>query len=133
MKIKAAFATDNGKSFMGRHFGDAKYFDLYEINSTSSTFIKRIDNTVEEEEESEHGASEKAQGIGKILKVDGVNVTVSRIYGPNLKRIRKKFVCLIFKDIQIEEAIEIIQSNYENIKSEWEIGESRNFLKMGLG
>jgi hypothetical protein len=31
IKLKAAFATDNGKTFMERHFGDAEYHDIYEI------------------------------------------------------------------------------------------------------
>ena len=31
-KIRVAFATDNGKTFMGRHFGDADFYDIYEID-----------------------------------------------------------------------------------------------------
>ena len=29
--ITVAFATDNGKSFINRHFGDANYYIIYDL------------------------------------------------------------------------------------------------------
>jgi len=51
MKFKAAFATDDGKTFMERHFGDALFYDIYEFEDDKALFVKRIENTVPEEEE----------------------------------------------------------------------------------
>ncbi len=61
-KLLTAFATDDGKAFMDRHFGDAKFYDIYEISKNEASFMKRIDNTVDEEEEV-HADPEKAKGI----------------------------------------------------------------------
>lgn len=126
-KIRVAFATDNGKTFMGRHFGDADFYDIYEIDGNKANFIKRIDNTVDEEEEV-HADPQKAKGISKLLLDENVNVVVSKIFGPNIKRIKKKFVCIVVKDEEIEEGINKICTNIEKIYNEWEKGESRDSL-----
>ena len=126
-KIRVAFATDNGKTFMGRHFGDADFYDIYEIDGNKANFIKRIDNTVDEEEEV-HADPKKAKGISKLLLNENVNVVVSKIFGPNIKRIKKKFVCIVVKDEEIEEGINKICVNIEKIYNEWEKGEERKHL-----
>ena len=126
-KIRVAFATDNGKTFMGRHFGDADFYDIYEIDGNKANFIKRIDNNVDEEEEV-HADPQKAKGISKLLLDENVNVVVSKIFGPNIKRIRKKFVCIVIKDEEIEEGINKICTNIERIYNEWEKGEERQHL-----
>lgn len=130
MIIKAAFATDDGYNFMGRHFGDAEFFDIYEINEKSFNFVKRISNSTEEEEEEIHADPKKAKSISKILLEQKINTAVSRIFGPNIKRIRKKFVCLILDDIKIEEAIKRIQENYNEIEAEWLKGEERSHISL---
>ncbi len=106
MKFKVAFATDNGKTFMSRHFGDADFYDIYEIDGNKANFIKRIDNTVDEEEEV-HADPKKAKGISKLLLNENVNVVVSKIFGPNIKRIKKKFVCIVVRDEKIDEQLSV--------------------------
>jgi len=39
-KIITAFATDDGKSFIERHFGDSNYYYIYEMSSSGVKFIK---------------------------------------------------------------------------------------------
>lgn len=126
-KIRVAFATDNGKTFMGRHFGDADFYDIYEIDGNKANFIKRIDNTVDEKKDV-HADPKKAKGISKLLLNENVNVVVSKIFGPNIKRIKKKFVCIVVKDKEIEEGINKICTNIEKIYNEWEKGEERQHL-----
>ena len=126
-KLKVAFATDNGKTFMDRHFGDADFYDIYEIDGDKTYFIKRIDNKVDKEEEV-HADPKKAKGISKLLLNENVNVVVSKIFGPNIKRIKKKFVCIVVKGEEIEEGLNKIYVNIEKIYSEWEKGESRDSL-----
>ena len=92
MDLITAFATNNGTTFMDNHFGDANYYDIYKISASNSEFIKRIDNTVDIEEES-HADPKKAKGISGLLKSEGIQVVVSKVFGPNIKRIKKNFVC----------------------------------------
>jgi predicted Fe-Mo cluster-binding NifX family protein len=127
VKFKVAFATDNGKTFMSRHFGDADFYDIYEIDGNKANFIKRIDNTVDEEEEV-HADPKKAKGISKLLLNENVNVVVSKIFGPNIKRIKKKFVCIVVRDEKIDESMKKICNNINKIYNEWEKGEERKHL-----
>jgi len=129
VKLKVAFATDDGKTFMNRHFGDAKYYHIYEIDNENAEFIKKISNTTEEEEDV-HADPKKAKGISNLLLEEDVSVVVSKIFGPNIVRIKKKFVCIIIEEKTIENSIDILKSNYLTISKEWESGENRNSLKL---
>jgi len=128
-KLKVAFATDDGKTFMDRHFGDAEQYYIYDINNENAEFIKKIDNTTEEEEDV-HADPKKAGSIAKLLKQEKVQVVVSKIFGSNIVRIKKKFVCIIIEEKTIENSIDILKSNYLTISKEWESGENRNSLKL---
>ena len=130
MKIKVAFATDDGKVFIDRHFGDAKCYDVYEISESDSKFIKRILNTTEEDDESKHADQEKAKGVAGLFKNEKIKVVVSKVFGPNIKRIRKKFVCVLMNSDSIPDSIENIQKNFDLINSEWNKGEGRNHLNL---
>ncbi len=127
--MRAAFATDDGTTFMPRHFGDAKYFDIYDIDEAAATLVKRIVNTVDEEE-TEHADPKKAGGITGLLKQEKVNTAVSSVFGPNIMRIKKQFVCLRMDDPTIPEAILRVQKHYQRAREEWEKGEDRNFLNL---
>ncbi len=128
-KMKVAFATDNGKTFMSRHFGDAEYYDIYEIDYEQADFIKRISNTVDEEEDV-HADPKKAKGIMKLLFKEKVSIVASKVFGPNIKRIKKKFVCIVVKDNEIKEGISKIHKNIEKINNEWEKGSERQHLSL---
>jgi predicted Fe-Mo cluster-binding NifX family protein len=127
MKLRVAFATDDGKMFMKRHFGDAMFYDIYEISERESFFIKRLENTTSEEE-TQHADVQKAKGISSLLKKDGIHIVVSQVFGPNIKRIKKKFVPLIVKEPGIEQAINVIQQNISVILKEWERGTERKHV-----
>lgn len=128
--ITAALATDNGKTFMSRHFGDSRFFDIYSITENNSILIQRVVNSTKEEDIDVHADPEKAKSVSGMLQKYGVNTAVSRVYGPNLKQIRKKFVCLLIDDIPIYESIKMIKDNYKKIKSEWARGEIRDHISM---
>ncbi len=130
MKINVAFATDDGKTFMDRHFGDAECYDVYEISETNSEFKKRIKNTTEEDDESIHADPEKAKGVAGLFKNENIKVVVSKFFGPNIKRIKKKFVCVLMNDNSISESIENIQQNIYIIDNEWNKGEERNHINL---
>lgn len=124
--MRTAFASDNGKGFIDRHFGDSDYYYIYEISSNKIEFIKKISNTTEEEEI--HADPKKAKGVVTMLKDDSVKVVVSKIYGPNIKRINKKFVCILMNDKNISDSIKTIQEKFMIILDEWDKGENRKHL-----
>ncbi|MBE9511951.1 MAG: dinitrogenase iron-molybdenum cofactor biosynthesis protein [Bacteroidetes bacterium] len=130
--MKTAFATGDGESFTNRHFGDNDYYYIYDISESESRFIKRINNTAATIKEKMHADPEKAMGITGLLKRENVQVVVSKVYGPNIKRIRKNFVCVIMNN-PISDSINIIKENFKDISDEWEKGEERkhiNFKKV---
>lgn len=127
-KITLALATDDGKHFINRHFGDANLYKIYEISENTRELVKEIDNSVDEEEVL-HADPQKAKGIASLLKEDGVKVVASNMFGPNIKRIKKKFVCLVIKDRKsLKEGIDVIQDHFDRVISEWEKGENRSHL-----
>jgi predicted Fe-Mo cluster-binding NifX family protein len=121
-----AFSTDNGKHFIDRHSGDAKYYDLYQINSSSANFIKRIENNTGKEER--HADPLKAKGISELLKKEGVQVMVAKCFGPNIKRIKSKFVCVMMNDDEIAISLKNLQKQINRIEETWEVGEERGYL-----
>jgi len=123
-----AYATDNGKHFINRHSGDAKYFDLYQINATSVTFIKRIENSTGKEER--HADPVKAKGISQLLKNEGVRVMVAKQFGPNINRIKSKFVCVMMNNSDIENSLKHLQENLKLIQDTWQAGEERGYLNL---
>ncbi len=130
-KIITAFATDDGENFIDRHFGDAEFYNVYEISSTGVRLLKKIGNSTEEDDDEDgHGDPNKAKGVTGMLKKEGVNVTVSRVFGPNLKRIKKKFICIILKEWNIYESIKKLQERFSDLVDEWSKGEERNFIRL---
>lgn len=125
-KLTVAFATDDGENYIERHFGDARFYDIYEIGENTAEFIKRIENTVDEEEV--QADPKKARGIANLLLQKNVNVVVSKIFGPNIKRIKKKFVCIVMNDKKIAHSIDHICDRIETVVDEWEKGKDRKHL-----
>jgi len=129
MNLLVAIATNDSKNFITEHFGDADYYDIYTLNNKTIEFIKQISNTTEEEEDI-HADPKKAKGITGLLKKENVQVVVSKIFGPNLKRIKSKFVCIISQAENINICKDDLINNIDIITKEWEKGESRNFLRI---
>jgi predicted Fe-Mo cluster-binding NifX family protein len=127
--LKIVFATDDGNSFMDRHFGDAKYFDLHEIGSDHAQFIRRIENSVSKKDES-HADGQKAFGIAGLFKADGIQVLVSKKFGANINKMKTQFVCVLMNDGQISKSVKTIQREYERIVTEWNRGKTRHFINL---
>jgi predicted Fe-Mo cluster-binding NifX family protein len=128
LTIRAAFASDDGVTFTPRHFGDADFYEIFEIQQSKAEYIKRIVNDVEIEEETAHGDPRKAGGIAAILKKENINTAVSNIFGPNIKRMKKHFVCVIVRERTIADAVLRLTKEYNRICEEWDKGETRDHL-----
>ncbi len=125
-KLRVAVATDDGVRLMGRHFGDAETYEIHEISATGSEHVGRIVNNVGEEEG--HADPKKAKGIGGLLKKKGVQVTLAQVFGPNIKRIRKHFVCVLTRHEDIKDGLDLLVDGYQEIVAELKKGEERGFL-----
>jgi predicted Fe-Mo cluster-binding NifX family protein len=124
--MKVAFAMNDENKITENYFGDAKFYEIYEISKSQEKFITRIMNTTKEEEI--HADPKKAKGIASLFKGEGVQIVVSKVFGPNIKRIRKKLVCVLINKDTISDSIKTIQNNYNLIIMEWEKGEERSHL-----
>ena len=111
--MRIAFASNDGILLADSHFGDAKYFYIYEIDKEGYKFIEKRENTTGEE--LEHGDEMKARSITSILR--DVHVLVGYRMGPNVNRIKKHFLPIVSRHKRIERNIEILNKNY-NIISE---------------
>lgn len=128
-KFITAFASNDGENFNEEHFGDSNYYHIYEISEREAKFIETIKNTTKDIVEEVHADPNKANGVSKMLKEHGVKVVVSKVFGPNIKRINKKFVCIIFNNNStLKESIISIQDNFIKISEEFAKGEQRSHL-----
>ncbi|MEA2021103.1 MAG: NifB/NifX family molybdenum-iron cluster-binding protein [Candidatus Caldatribacteriota bacterium] len=120
MKIILVCATDNKIDFSDEHFGSAKYYLFYEfdLEKKNIVFLKSINNYTPQEEEEKHGDPKKAKSVSELLK--NVSVFVANKYGPNIKRIKKRFVPIVSRERNIEKALSRIKKINHQIKTEIE-------------
>lgn len=116
MMIKLACGTDNEIEFTNGHFGSSKYFLIYDfdLETKDLRFLKRIKNSTQEEEK--HGDIKKAKSVFELLK--NVFVLVAFRYGPNIIRIKKRFIPIISREKNIEKTLNKIKLYSNKIKSE---------------
>ncbi len=129
MKIKLACGTDNGTEFTNEHFGSSKYFLIYEfdLETKDLRFLKRIENSTQEEEK--HGDIKKAKSVSELL--ENVSVFVANRYGPNIKRIKRRFIPIISREKNIEKTLNKVKlySNKIEIEKENRLNKEIIFIK----
>ena len=118
MKFKIACGTDDEKTFCLDHFGDSKYFLVYEVDSETRdiNFLEKIEN--HSEEEKIHGDPVKAGNISETLK--DIEVLVAFAMGPNIIRMRKRFIPVISSEKNISKSLEKFKKYITEIKIELE-------------
>ena len=118
MKFRITCGTNDEKTFCLDHFGDSKYFLVYEVDSETKdiNFLEKIENNSLEEKM--HGDPKKAKGISGILK--DVKVLVAFAMGPNIVRMRKRFIPVISREKDIEKSLEKFKIHIPEIKIELE-------------
>lgn len=129
MKIKLACGTDNETEFTNEHFGSSKYFLIYEfdLETKDLRFLKRIENSTQEEEK--HGDIKKAKSVSELL--GNVSVFVANRYGPNIKRIKRRFIPIISREKNIEKTLNKVKlySNKIEIEKENRLNKEIIFIK----
>jgi len=115
-KIIIACATNDGKNFIKDHFGSANKYLIYEFDKDKRNFI--LTNTVNNHhfEEKMDGDPQKAKFVASLIKPFGVNILMNMAIGLNVTRMRKKYVIIISRIQNINEAlkkIDLLELNKE--------------------
>jgi len=127
MELLIAFATDNGKNFNDDHFGMAKYYQIYRFCDDAEEFVEQRENVKFQEDESKkHGDPAKAQATSSVLT--GVDILVSRKFGPNITRMVNKYVCVIVRTNVITDAIKIVKNHMDEVIREKSKAKDRRHL-----
>jgi len=111
-----AIGTDDEKTIkQDDHVGMSKQFSIWKYSKGKLTFQETRDNARYKEDETRiHGDPNKAKATALALK--GVDVLVGKMFGPNIVRLKNRFVCVVIRELQINKAIKIIEENIENIE-----------------
>ncbi len=121
MLRKFAFALGADNRFLNRHFGDADKFHLYELTPDDKlTFVEEKANPFKNfDEHQNHGSAKKGQGIIGFLSGSGVQVLVSKQFGPNIKMIHKHFIPVKISDKDPIEVVALLEKKLRWINDEW--------------
>jgi len=118
INLVVAFGTDDGNTLKSdNHVGMSKYFKVYQFSDSQEEFIAQRSNLKYKEDETKtHGDPGKAKATASALQ--NVDVLVGQIFGPNITRLRNKFVCAVVRNDSIEEAIRTATENISEIIEE---------------
>ncbi|MBN1522047.1 MAG: 4Fe-4S binding protein [Candidatus Aureabacteria bacterium] len=127
-ELVIAIGTDDGKTIKpDNHFGMSQYFLIWKYANGRLDFIEKRENVKYQEDETKiHGDPGKAKATASALK--GVDVLVGKMMGPNIDRLKNKFVPVIIREPLIEEANKIIRNSINEIVEEKEKGERRGII-----
>lgn len=117
-KLVIAVGTDDSQMIKpDDHVGMAKYFQIWEYLDGKLNFVENRENAKYKEDETRtHGDPGKAKATASAL--GGVDVLVGKMMGPNIKRLKYKFVPVIIREPVIQEANKIIKENINEIIEE---------------
>lgn len=123
-----ACATDDGKAFISRHFGDADHYKLYQWKDNDFKYLKTITNTSEEEEG--HADPKKAKHIMTLLLEENVDVGLTKVFGPNIKRIKLRLVPVLISDDDIEAGLERLKDHFVEVSEAILLSENRKHIDL---
>ena len=123
-----ACATDDGKNFITRHFGDAKSYLIYELKGGKFILNCIVANSTEEE--NIHADPKKAKSIVNLLMEKNVNVGLTKVFGPNIKRVKKHFVPILISVDPIEAGLQKVLEAFEKVQKAIELGDKREHIDL---
>lgn len=127
-EITIAIGTDDQETIKSDdHFGMSKYFQIWKYSNGNLILKETIENAKYQEDETKvHGDPGKAKATASVL--EGIDVLVSKIMGPNIVRLKNKFIPTVIRVADIKEAIEIIKENINEIFEEKEKTDRRGII-----
>ena len=129
MKFVVACGTSDGELLTDDHFGESKRFYIFRLDNFHSELVTKLDNTSKEEDEDPtHGDPQKAKQVSDILLDHSVNVVLAHKMGPNVVRISKNFVPVVFRGTRIDTGLQVLADNLHLVEREWRKGVNRGCL-----
>ena len=127
-ELTVAIGTDDEKIIKpDDHVGMSEYFQVWKYSNGELTFKEARENAKYTEDETRiHGDPKKAEVTASVLK--DVDVLVGKIMGPNIKRLKDKFVIVVIREPEIEKSLKIIIENINEIVEEKEKTERRGLI-----
>lgn len=131
--VYIACATDDGQDFSPNHFGDAKRYRVFacQPETGSREEVEGFANIPFAEQA--HGSGAKAQHMGQQLKAHKVQVIAAWAIGSNIKKMRLKFVPVLSRVHNIDQAMQALDLQAVAIEARKEPGESREVIKISAG
>jgi len=117
--IRVAVGVDDDETRLSEeHFGDAKYYLIYEVKEDGSyRLVEKRVNTVREMEEREHGDPRKFRAVVELLS--DVDVFLAGRMGPNFLRVREsRHFPIVVGRKTVEEALSILVSRLDEVLEE---------------
>lgn len=102
--MRIAFAMNQQHQLPDTHFGDARYFAIYQWENNRLQHIETIENTQLEDKFHQHGDADKGEAIVDLLQQHRVNVVVSKQFGKNITRIKRHFLPILVNSDNLEES-----------------------------
>ncbi len=117
-ELLIAIGTDDGKRIKsGDHVGMSKYFQVWKYANGEFAFEENRENVKYKEDESRiHGDPGKAKATASVL--ENIDVVAGKMFGPNIVRLKDKFVCAVIREETIKQAIEMIKENINEVIEE---------------
>lgn len=113
-----AIGTDNGSVLkQDDHFGMSGKFQIWDFSNGTMTFREERQNSRYIEDETKtHGDPKKAEQTAQVL--DGVDVIVGKLMGPNISRLKNNFVPIVVRTDKLDSVIRILSENIIEIADE---------------
>jgi len=127
-ELAIAIGTDDEKIIKpDDHIGMSKYFQVWKYSNGKLNFKETRENVKYTEDETRiHGDPKKAEAMASVLK--DIDVLVGKIMGPNIERLKNKFVAVIIREPKIEKSLKIIRENINEIVEEKEKTERKGLI-----
>jgi NAD-dependent dihydropyrimidine dehydrogenase PreA subunit/predicted Fe-Mo cluster-binding NifX family protein len=125
--IFALGCEDDENMTAGEHIGSSKYYNIYKYVRGNFKFIEKRENIkYEENENHESGDPEKAEKVASVLK--DVNVMVGRMFGPNITKMRKKFVPVVIREKKVNDVLKKLNIAINEIYKEKNKKDEKNAI-----
>ncbi|HKL31301.1 MAG TPA: NifB/NifX family molybdenum-iron cluster-binding protein [Tangfeifania sp.] len=117
--MKCAFAVDHENNFLDQHFGEAQNFMIYSWENGKLIFREKLINPHRiVNEKNSHGIAQKGKDIIRLLEKKGVNILISKQFGPNLSLVNQHFIPVIISESQPYKVIEVLEKHMSWIEDE---------------
>ena len=117
-RIRIAIGSKDGESIFNGHFGESKYFYIFDLTRSGELkFVEKRKNLSEEEEKGKHGLEKKRKEVLSIIK--DVNVIIGRRKSPNFIKISEntEYQPILVNMDSFEEIKRKIKENADSIFS----------------